>query len=97
MYNRAIFRTLAYVKLDASSKACRTCKMIMHLQSPTIVRSLFEHFQGYLGIFTDIDAYSATPTDAQLLPVLNIKKSTLIWERKALIVSIFELKFLLKM
>ena len=26
--------------------------MIMHLQSPTIVRSLFEHFQGYLGIFS---------------------------------------------
>ena len=28
--------------------------------------SLFNHFQGYLGIFRDIDAYSATLTAAQL-------------------------------
>ena len=28
--------------------------------------SLFKHFQGYLGIFRDIESYSATLTDAQL-------------------------------
>ena len=28
--------------------------------------SLFKHFQGYLGIFRDIDAYSATLPAAQL-------------------------------
>ena len=28
--------------------------------------SLFKHFQGYLGIFKDIDAYSATLTGAEL-------------------------------
>ena len=28
--------------------------------------SLFKHFQGYLGIFKDIDAYSGTLTGAQL-------------------------------
>ena len=28
--------------------------------------SLFEHFQQYLDIFRDTDAYSTTPTDAQL-------------------------------
>ena len=29
-------------------------------------KSLFKHSQGYLGIFRDIDAYSATHTGAQL-------------------------------
>ena len=64
--NRAIFRTLAYLEPEASSKACGTCMMIMLIQSPGIVRSIFKHFQGYLGIFRVIDAYSATSTGAQL-------------------------------
>ena len=41
--------------------------MIKHIKSPGIVKtvhsSIFEHIQGYsgyLGTFTDIDAYSAT-------------------------------------
>ena len=57
--------------------------MIMHIQIPGIV--------GYLGIFRDIDAYSATLTGAQPCPFLKIKKSILILERKALIVSVFGL------
>ena len=40
--------------------------MIGHIQNSGIVRTLFKHFQGYLGIFRDMDAYSATLTGAQL-------------------------------
>ena len=36
IYNHSIFRTLAYLKPEASSKACRTCKMIMHIHTPCI-------------------------------------------------------------
>ena len=61
IYNRAIFRTLAYSELKASSKACRTFKMIRHIQSPGI-EQFFNYFQRYLGIFRDIDACSATLT-----------------------------------
>ena len=40
--------------------------MIMHIQSPWHSQdSLLKHFQEYLGIFRDIDAYSATLTGAQ--------------------------------
>ena len=62
--------------------------------------SLFKHFQGYLGIFRDIDAYSVTLKGAQLgeesrgslpFPFLIIEKGALIWENKALIMSIFGL------
>ena len=49
--------------------------------------SLFRHFQRYLGIFRDIDAYSVTPTGAQLggrgeasLAVFEIKKCVQIFE-----------------
>ena len=38
----------------------------MYIQSPGIVINLFNHFQGYLGIFRDTDAYSTTPTGTQL-------------------------------
>ena len=64
--------------------------------------SLFKHFQGYLGIFRDIDAYSVTLTGMQQgedgrppLPILKIENSALILKRKALILSNFELYFLL--
>ena len=50
--NRAIFRTLAYLEAEASSKVCRTCKMMMHIQSPGIVRTI------YSSVFKDIKASS---------------------------------------
>ena len=61
IYNHAIFRTLAYLELEASSKDCRACKMIMFIQSSSIVRtdSLFKYFQGYKaysGILMDIQS-----------------------------------------
>ena len=45
---------MAYLEPKASSKACRTCKMIMHIQNLGIVRTV------HLSIFKGIDAYSAT-------------------------------------
>ena len=63
-----------------------------------------KYFQGYLGIFKDVDSHATTLTGAQLggegkppLPFLKIEKGVLIFERKALIVSIFELNFSFKM
>ena len=42
----------------------------MHIQRPSIVRNnqsnLLQHFQGYLGIFRDIEAYVTTLIGAQL-------------------------------
>ena len=85
----------------------------MHYSETGIAKSLFKHFQGYLGIFGDTDTYSAThrhTTRGQgesggkggerggerrpLLPFLKNENSTLILERKALIVPI--LKFSMK-
>ena len=60
----AIFRTRAYLEPKASSKACQTCKMIMHNSEPR--KSLFKHFQRYLATFRNIDAYSATFTNGKL-------------------------------
>ena len=70
-----MFRTLGYLEPEASSKACKTCKMIKPWY---IQNSLFKHFQGYSGMFKDIDAYSATLTGAQLvgeerLPLSSLK------------------------
>ena len=53
--------------------------------------SLLKHCQGYLGIFRDIDAYSAILTDVQ-----NQKKCP-DFGKKALIVSIIGLNFPFKM
>ena len=33
----AIFKTLAYLETETSSKACQTCRMIKHIESPGIV------------------------------------------------------------
>ena len=95
MYSCAIFRTLAYLEPEASSKAYQTLKNDhMYIQSLGIARtvysSIFKDFQmaslakwlsdclqikrlwvripllSYLGIFRDIDAYSATLIGAQL-------------------------------
>ena len=41
IYNGATFRTLAYLEPAASSKVCQTRKMIMHIQSPDIVRTVY--------------------------------------------------------
>ena len=41
IYNRAIFGTLAHLELEASSKACQTCKLIRYIQSPGIVRTVY--------------------------------------------------------
>ena len=50
---------------------------------------LFKHFQGYLGIFRDIDVYSAKLRDAQItrsgrpsLPFLKNQESVLILEKR---------------
>ena len=57
--NPGLFRT-SWV-LESSSKACQICKMIMHIQSPSIIRtvcsSIFRVFrlaQGYWYIFSHI-------------------------------------------
>ena len=59
-----------------------------------------QFIQGYLGIFRDIYAYSATLTGAQIvgeredfLARFENRKNVLILERKALILSIFELNY----
>ena len=59
IYNRTIYRTLAYLEPHASSKACGTHTMIRYIQRPCIVKTVFKHFQRY---FRVIDAYSATLT-----------------------------------
>ena len=53
MYIHAIFRTLAYLESETSSN--QAYSEPWHSQN-----SLFKYFQGYLGIFKDIDGYSAT-------------------------------------
>ena len=53
IYNHVVFRTLTHLEPEASSKGCQICKMTRHDQSPGIVRTLCNHFQGCLGIFRD--------------------------------------------
>ena len=48
IYNRVIFRTLAYLEPEAFFKASRIFKMIMHIQSSDIVRIV------YSSVFKDI-------------------------------------------
>ena len=61
IYNRAIFRTLAFLEPEASSESCRTCKIIMHIQSPCIVRTVysnvFKDTLEYTGILMEIQPY----------------------------------------
>ena len=45
--------TLAYSETEVSSKVCRTCKMIIHIQSPRNARTV------YSSIFKDIYAFSS--------------------------------------
>ena len=48
IYSRPIFRTAAHLEPEASSKSSRTCKMIRHIQSPSLVKRVFS------SIFKDI-------------------------------------------
>ena len=50
--NHVLFRTRGVFKV------CQTWKMIKHIQSPGIAK----HFQGYLTIFRDIEAYPRSLT-----------------------------------
>ena len=67
--------------------------MIRYIWNPDIVRILCKHFQRYLAIFRDIDAYSSTLTGMQLR---REGAGARFW-KKALIVSIFGLNFPFKM
>ena len=58
IYSHFIFRTLTHLESEASSRACRTCKITRHIQSPNIYRTLCKRFQGYLRVFRDTDPYS---------------------------------------
>ena len=62
-----MLRALVHLESKATSKACQTCNMIRHNQSPstvgTLYSSILKDIQGYseyLQIFRDIDAYSTT-------------------------------------
>ena len=91
--------------LECIFKNLLNIKMIMHIQSPGIVRTVYSSiFLGYLGLFRDIDAYSATLRGVQLgrrgeapLLFLKINNSILILEIKSQIVSIIGLSFPFKM
>ena len=99
IYNCALFKTLAYLVPDSSSKACWTCHMIMHIQSPCIEQFI----QAFSRIFMHIQRYWCTSSQKHRratrgrppLSVLKIKNSALILKRNSLIVSTFELNFLL--
>ena len=87
------FATVPYSELETSSKACRTCKMTRHIQSPGITRTLCNHFQGYSVIFRDIDVYySSTLIGVQLEGGAS---PAVFWKskKKALVVSVFGFKF----
>ena len=66
-YNHAIFKTLTHLEPEASSKACRTCKMMRHIHSLGKVRTVYS---GISRIFRDIPWYwwifCHTITSAQL-------------------------------
>ena len=63
IYNCAIFRTLTYLKPKASSKACPTCKMFRHTQSPGIIRTVYSRIikdlLGYSVILIYLQPHSA--------------------------------------
>ena len=87
---RGIFKSLSNIEDHAYSEP-------WHSQS-----RLFKYFQGCLGMFRDIDAYSAALTGMQLGRRGEVsaahfeKKKVLILEKMALIMSIILLNFLFK-
>ena len=79
---------LTCLELRASSKACQTCKMTRQNSKPCYrVRTLCKHFQGYLGIFRDIDAYHSHSRGASDSPAFfwKLKKMLRFWEKMVLI------------
>ena len=89
IWNRAIFRTLAHLQPELSPKVCQTWKMIRHIQSFGIVRTVYKHLQEYLRTFRDIYAYSVTGVQLGKgggggfpSPFLKIKNSTLIFYKR---------------
>ena len=105
IYNSAILKNLTYFKPWASSKACETCKMIRHIQSPDIVRtgcsSSFKDIWGYSGILMHIQSHSEARNQGEggnlhCLFCKNQKKYP-DFGKKALIESIFGLNFPFKM
>ena len=67
IYNHAICKTLGYLECKASLEACPNMSDDHAYSEPwQSQNSLFNHFQEYLGIIRDINAYSATFTGAQL-------------------------------
>ena len=49
-------------------KQALTCKMTKHIQSPGIVRTLYKHFQEYLGKFRDTGMQISGEEGRSLLP-----------------------------
>ena len=96
-----IFRTLTRLEPKASSKSCRTCKVIKHIQSPSIVKNFFKHLEGYSEMLTHIKAHSQVHNQEGMKglpsPFWKLKKRAMVLEKKALIVSIFGLNFPFKM
>ena len=66
IYKCAIFRTMAYLEPEVSSKVCGTYGDHLNSELQHSQNSLFKHFQGYLDLFKDISVYSPTLTDAKL-------------------------------
>ena len=90
-YMTAIFKTLAHLEPQASSKACQTCKMVRHIQSPDIewliqaFSRLIRDIQGCWCIFSHIYRHP-TREEAKppLLYFLKFEKDALILEKKGL-------------
>ena len=78
-----IFRTLAHLDPEAFSKACQTCKVIRHIDSPGIGRTVIQVFSR---IFRDIQGYSGGQLggsgEGLPCPFLEIEKSALISEKR---------------
>ena len=95
MYNRAIFKTLAFLETEATFKSCWTCKMIMHIHSHGIVRTVYSNvvkdiwnIQGYWRKFSHIFMRWTWEERGDLsCSFWKSKKSALILERKALIMK----------
>ena len=83
IYNGVIFGTLTHLEPEASSKACQTSKMIKHIHSPGIIRtvywSIFNYILGYSGILMHIYPNSQATNKrggGHPCTFLKIKKST---------------------
>ena len=78
---------MAYLEPKASFKACQTRKMIMHTQSPGIIKTvyskIFRDIYAYSGILRHIQSHSQVRNYAlggkSPQPFLKIEKSVLIF------------------